>query len=96
LKLRFTPRATENIATIATYIRERNPGAALRVRAAIYDGLQHVLVHPRIGRLQKEAGVRKFVTTRYRYLIYMIDDVEDEIIVLAVKHSAQEPEFGDF
>jgi plasmid stabilization system protein ParE len=40
--------------------------------------------------------VRKFVMTRYAYLIYyMVDEAEDEIVILAVKHSAQEQEFGD-
>ena len=40
MKLRFTTRATENLAEIADYIRVRNPTAALRVRAAIYASLQ--------------------------------------------------------
>jgi plasmid stabilization system protein ParE len=35
MKLRFTPRAVENIAVIADYIREHNPATSLRVRAAI-------------------------------------------------------------
>ena len=30
MKLRFTPRATDNIAVAADYICERNPAAALR------------------------------------------------------------------
>jgi plasmid stabilization system protein ParE len=40
MKLRFTPRALANIEDIADYIRTRNPAAARRVRAAIYDSLQ--------------------------------------------------------
>jgi hypothetical protein len=49
-----------------------------------------------IGRC-KEIGVRKFVTPRYAYLIYgTIDAAEDEIIVLAVKHSAQEGNLAIF
>lgn len=40
MKLRLTPQAIENITAIADYIRARNPTAALRVRAAIYDSLQ--------------------------------------------------------
>jgi plasmid stabilization system protein ParE len=33
MKLRFTPRAVENIAAIADYIREHNPAASQRVAA---------------------------------------------------------------
>jgi len=96
LKLRFTPRATENITAIADYIRARNPAAARKVRASIYEGLQLILMHPFIGRQQKEYGVRKFVTPRYAYLIYYaIEEVEEEVIIITVKHSAQQREFGD-
>jgi plasmid stabilization system protein ParE len=87
VKLRFTRRATENIASIADYIRDHNPAAAVRVRAAIYASL---LLFPRVGRLQKTEGVRKFVTRPYAYIVYyVIDEGADEIIILNVKHPAQ-------
>jgi plasmid stabilization system protein ParE len=40
MKLRFTPRAVANLAEIVDYIQERNPVAALRLRAAIYESLR--------------------------------------------------------
>jgi hypothetical protein len=40
MKLRFTPRATSDLAAIADYIGERNPAAARRVRDAILDSLR--------------------------------------------------------
>jgi toxin ParE1/3/4 len=93
MKLRFTPRAIENISAIARYIREQNPAASLRVRAAIYKGLQDLILFPEIGRLQQTKGVRKFVTHKYRYLIYYtVDEIADEIIILSVKHPAQKRE----
>jgi toxin ParE1/3/4 len=58
MKLRFTRRATENIADIAEYIRVRNPGAARRVRAAIYESLRNLLLFPTVGRPQQTEGVR--------------------------------------
>jgi len=82
MKLRFTPRALENISAIADYLRSRDPAAAQRVRAAIYESLQDLVLFPRVGRLQKTEGVRKFVTPRYAYLIYYtVDDAAEEIIV---------------
>ena len=39
MKLRFTPRATENLVEIADYLHQRNPAAAQRVRAEIYESL---------------------------------------------------------
>jgi toxin ParE1/3/4 len=90
MKLRFTPRATENLAEIADYLRAHNPAAAQRARAAIYRSLQHLISFPRIGRRQSVQNVRKLITRRYRYLVYyMIDVDQDEIVILSVKHPAQ-------
>ena len=96
MKLRFTKRATENIAEIADYLHERNPAAARRVRAVIYAGLQNLLLFPHAGRAQNVAGVRKFVTPRYAYLIYyIVDESAEEIVILSVKHPAREREYQD-
>lgn len=65
MRLRFTARATENLAGIADYISERNPAAARRVRSAIYEGLRNLTLFPNAGRLQKVDHVRKLVTPRY-------------------------------
>ena len=70
MKLRFTPRAVENISDVAAYVRERNPAAALRLQSDIYDTLQNLLIFPRAGRQQSAPTVRKLVTPRYSYLIY--------------------------
>jgi toxin ParE1/3/4 len=96
MKLRFTPRATENLTEIADYLFQRNPVAARRVRAAIYEGLQNLILFPNAGRLQKVGQVRKLVTRRYAYLVYyMVDEAAEEIVVLNVKHPARERDFED-
>ena len=96
MKLRFTPRAVENIAAIADYIRDVNPAASQRVRAAIYESLQDPILFPHAGRIQQTAGVRKYVTRKYAYLVYyMVDAAADEIVILNVKHPAQLREHED-
>jgi plasmid stabilization system protein ParE len=96
MKLRFTPRAIEDIVSIAAYIQARNPVAAERVRAAIYESLQNLVLFPGAGRPQQAEGVRKLVTRKYAYLVYYtIDDAAEEIVVLNVKHSAQKREHED-
>ena len=69
MKLRFTPRATQDLAGIADYIRAHNPAAAQNVRAAILHSLQNLVLFPEVGRRQTVEGVRKIVTAKYRYLI---------------------------
>jgi plasmid stabilization system protein ParE len=96
MKLRFTPRALENIAHIADYLHARNPSAAQRVRDDIYDGLRNVILFPQVGRPQQTKGVRKLVTRRFAYLIYYtVDSAAAEIIVLSVKHPAQKRAHDD-
>lgn len=96
MKLRFTPRATQDLIDIADYINQHNPAGALRVRAAILESLQNIVLFPRVGRLQKLEGVRKLVTRRYSYLVYYsADEAAGEIIVLSIQHPAREREHED-
>ena len=91
MKLRFTPRATRDLIDIADYFRERSPAASLRVRACILDALTNALAFPSLGRVQREPGVRKLVTPRYGYLIYyLVDALDDSLVVLSVQHPARE------
>ena len=90
MKLRFTPRAIQDIAAIADHIRAENPAAAQRVRAAIYKSLQDLILFPYIGRRQKAEHVRKLVTRRYPYLVYYtVNSDAEEIVILNVKHPAR-------
>ena len=96
MKLRFTPRAVEDLAELADYIRARNPAAAQRVRADIYESLRNLILFPKVGRRQTSEGVRKVVTRKYAYLVYYtVDEAADEIIILNVKHPARERDHSD-
>jgi plasmid stabilization system protein ParE len=96
MKLRFTRRAAQDLADIADYIRKQNPQAALRVRAAILESLQNLVLFPQVGRQQKVEGVRKLVTRRYPYLVYYTADASaEEIIIITIQHPAREREHSD-
>jgi plasmid stabilization system protein ParE len=96
MRLRFTPRATQDLVDIADYFRERSPEAGVRVRTAILASLQNLVVFPEIGRRQALPGVRKLITRKYSYLVYYtVDAAVDEIIVLTIQHPAQEREYED-
>ena len=56
MKFRFTPRAARDLAEIADYVREHSPQAALRVRAAILESPQRLVLFPYIG-WQQKSGV---------------------------------------
>ena len=96
MKLRFTARATGDLAEIGDYLRARNPAGAVAVRDSILRSLQNLALFPEIGRPQNVEGVRKLVTPKYRYLIYFtIDEGADEIVILTIQHQARRREYQD-
>jgi plasmid stabilization system protein ParE len=96
MKLRFTLRATADIADIAEYLKARDPGAADRVRTSIHQSLQVLARFPFLGRRQQTEGVRKLITRRYRYLIYYtVDEAAAEVVVLGIKHPSRRPEHSN-
>jgi toxin ParE1/3/4 len=96
MKLRFTSRATRDLTDIADYIHKHNPNAALRVRAAILESLQDLVLFPELGRRQAVKGVRKLITRKYSYLVYYsLDQSADEIVILTIQHPARDREYKD-
>ena len=96
MKLRFTRRAVVNLNVISAYLRERSPSGTRNVRAAIYEALENLLLFPLVGRRQEVEGVRKIVTSRYGYLIYYrVDEEQDELVILSIRHPAEEREQRD-
>ncbi len=96
MKLRFTPRAAQDLAGIAEYIHARSPAAARKVRAAILHSLQNLVLFPQVGRAQTVAGVRKLVTRKYPYVVYYtVDEKSEEVIVLTIQHPARERNYED-
>jgi toxin ParE1/3/4 len=96
MRLRFTPRATRDLAEIAEYIHDRSPNAALRVRSVILQSLEDLLLFSELGRRQTIRDVRKLVTRKYSYLVYYrIDRTNDEIVVLTIQHHARRRKYED-
>jgi toxin ParE1/3/4 len=96
MKLHFTRQAKDDLESIADYIHQQNPEAALRVRDSIIDSLRTLVLFPGIGRRQKVAGVRKILTRRYRYLVYYtVDDSAEEIVILTIQHPARKRQRSD-
>jgi toxin ParE1/3/4 len=96
MRLRFTPRATCDLGEIAEYLHSRDPSAAPAVRDAILRSLQNLTFFPAIGRPQNVEGVRKLVTSKYRYLVYyMIGEGGEEVVILTIQHPARSREYQD-
>ena len=96
MKLQLTPRAVSNLRDIADYLQSRNPAAAERVADAIRGSLDLLLIVPSAGRPQRTEGVRKLVVRRYPYLVYYtVNELDEEVVVLSIRHSSQRRGFID-
>jgi len=58
MRLRLTPEAIQDTVEIAEYLRARSPVAAPRVRTAILESLESLILFPQLGRRQALEGVR--------------------------------------
>ena len=95
MKLRFTPRARDDLVEIADFLRERNPRAALQVRAAILNSLQMIARYPSAGRLQTTARIRKLggASIPISRLLHAARPGDNRF--LSVKHAARRREYDD-
>jgi toxin ParE1/3/4 len=88
MKLRYAPRARNDIADIHTYISEHNPQAAIAVVRAIRATASLLVRHPGVGRDTEIAGIRVLAVARYPYLVYH-SIIGDNLIVVHVRHGSR-------
>jgi toxin ParE1/3/4 len=88
MKVRFSLDAQNHIAAIHSYINERNPIAASRVR--IRAAAERLGEFPRLGHEGLAPGTREWVVTGLPYIIVHKVRLEiDEVIILGIYHGAQ-------
>jgi plasmid stabilization system protein ParE len=89
VRLRYSPRASRDLAEIADYLTARSPQGALSVECRIRKTIELITTFPGAGRrLEQRPAVRVMPLGRYPYLVfYTLRD--DEIVVLHVRHGAR-------
>jgi plasmid stabilization system protein ParE len=90
LTLRFDDRALDNLRQIKSYIAERSPSGAERVRRHIMHTIDSLADFPFLGRATDETHVRILVMTKYPYLVFY-SVVKDEVVILHIRHAARDP-----
>lgn len=91
MKLRYSPRATNDIIAIADYLTVLNPSAAQKVELAIRRTVDLIGEFPASGRaLTQRPEVRIMPVPRLPYLIFYMS-AADELVVLHIRHGARAP-----
>ena len=87
-QLAWTTEALDDLDSIIAYIQERNPSAALRMKALIEDAAARLPRFPMAHRKGRVEGTREAVVHPNYLLIYRVDDARVEIS--AVLHARQQ------
>jgi toxin ParE1/3/4 len=90
MNVRWSETALAEVDDIFSYIYERNRSAAASVVRRIEELTVLLEEFPLAGHLTDEAAVRAISVVRYPFLIfYTIDDAAAEVVILHVRHTAQ-------
>jgi toxin ParE1/3/4 len=83
------PRAIADIGAIATYIADRNPGAARKWAGSIIDAFELLGDYPTLGHLRDDVrpGVRVYPKGNYLILFRRSGD---DAVILRVIHAARD------
>jgi plasmid stabilization system protein ParE len=92
MSVRWSETAFNELEDIFAFIHERNRSAARAVSRRILDRTKMLGEFPLAGHITDEADVRALSVVTYPFVIYYaIDDVTGEVVVLNIRHTAQEP-----
>jgi plasmid stabilization system protein ParE len=92
MKVRWSRTALAQFDDIFLYIYERNRSAAISVTRRVEELASLLGEFPFIGHLTDEADIRILPVVRYPFaILYTIDDAAGEVVILHVRHTAQEP-----
>jgi plasmid stabilization system protein ParE len=70
MKVRYSPQATRDIASIHEYLAERSPKGAANVMAAIYASVEFIKQYPRGAELTNIVGVYGKLVSKYHFKVY--------------------------
>ena len=88
MRLRFTPRALNDLAAILDYISAHSPAGAKRVHQRIQLVVELLTQSPHIGTQTEDPTVRRMTTLPYRYLVFY-EIGNDEVIIHTIRHSSR-------
>jgi toxin ParE1/3/4 len=90
MKVRYSPRALQQLEEIHRYIARHNPRAAKTVIARIEELCAKLGDFPGMGTLTDNPSVRTLPVVRYPYVYQLIAEA-DEVRILRIRHGRRRP-----
>jgi len=92
VKIIYLPIALTQLDNIFNDLSALNPAAARRVKATIKHSIDLLADFPRSAKASEIPGIREMPIVRYPYVVfYTVDDDAQEVIILRVRHTSQDP-----
>ena len=90
MKLRYTRKASEELAEILDYLALNSPAGEQSVARRLKDMIALLEQYPQVGQLTSKAGLRRLVVLPYPYLVFY-RVTRDTVIIHGVRHGARKP-----
>ena len=88
MKIRWLDLTVDDLADIADYIAQENPGAANRVVSRLWSAVNSLAKQPEMGRPGRVYGTRELIVSNTPFIVpYRV--IESEIHILRVLHGAR-------
>lgn len=91
MNVTFTPNALGQLDDVLSYIEERSPQGAQRVKGRIRATIDLLAAHPSIGRATDRPGQRRLMISPYPYAIFYRVRA-GEVIIQRVRHTSRRQE----
>jgi plasmid stabilization system protein ParE len=96
MRVRYSPRASNDLAEIFQYLSGRSPRGAVNMMTGIYAAVEFVRRNPRAAEATAIPGVRAKVVQRYNFKIfYRIIESDDIVEVVHIRHTSRKPWSGE-
>jgi len=96
MKVRYTPRAREDLEAIYRYLDQRSPAGAQSVKTTIERRIRRLADFPFIAPMTEEGGVDELSIIRYPYKVYCCVERDEERIVHVRHSSRRRPDLDEF
>ena len=89
MRVRYTPRARDDLDAIYKYIELRSPSGAHAVKTRIERRIARLADFPLVAPVTEVPGVHELTLLRYPYKVYYRVD-GDEVWILHIRHAARQ------
>src|SRR2546423_147680 len=96
MRIRYSRRATRDLASIHRYLYKRSPTGATNVMAAILAATEFVRRNPLLAEATTIRGIRGKIVRRYKFKVfYRLLAEEDIVEIVHVRHTSRKSRSGE-